>query len=228
MPPMVSMRTHVRPARLEPVADLGGGAAHGVVVDVHQHLGAGDRDRLPATGERADPEEAAVDADHGREAELGGSPWVPPKLRLDTKLSQRRAPHEWSRQAGASTSAFVPSSSTVPRTRQKTWKLLEKMVPAVPGRPGERLRVGEGPRALVGDLELGAAALAVEHEAQPLAVEEEALRPGAQCPPRRGGPAAAPRRCSGSGSRARGRRRTTGWPCRGSARCRCGGSRPGR
>ncbi len=65
------------------------------------------------------------------------APWPcsPPKLRLETKLSQRRAPHEWSRQAGASTFADVPSSSTVPRTRQKTWKLLEKMVPALPEVP---------------------------------------------------------------------------------------------
>src|ERR1700684_2957107 len=64
------------------------------------------------------------------------TPCEPPKLRLDTKLSQRRTPHEWSRQAGASTtSARRPSSSTVPETRQATWQLLEEIVPVAPEAP---------------------------------------------------------------------------------------------
>ena len=56
----------------------------------------------------------------------------------------------------------------MPRTRQKTWKLLEKMVPAVPDGPGEGLRVGEGARPDIGDLEIDPAPVALEHEAQPL------------------------------------------------------------
>src|SRR3984957_10005881 len=64
------------------------------------------------------------------------SPCEPPKLRLETKLSQCRTPHEWSRQAGAPPpSARRPPSSTVPETRQATWKLLEKIVPVAPDGP---------------------------------------------------------------------------------------------
>ena len=72
------------------------------------------------------------------------APWEPPKLRLETKLSQRRTPQEWSRHAGASTtSARRPSSSTVPVTRQATWKLLEKIVPVAPAGPEKVLALAK-------------------------------------------------------------------------------------
>src|SRR5271163_1243434 len=75
---------------------------------------------------------------------LSPTPCEPPKLRLETKLSQRRTPQEWSRHAGASTtSARLPSSSTVPVTRQATWKLLEKMVPVAPAGPEKVLALAK-------------------------------------------------------------------------------------
>ena len=52
--------------------------------------------------------------------------------------------------------------------------------PGRPGRPRERLSIGEGARSLVEDLEVGPApSLAVEDETEALAVVEDALRPGA-------------------------------------------------
>ena len=160
------------------------------------------------------------------------APWVPPKLRLETKLSQRRTPQEWSRQAGASTtSACRPSSSTVSAHTAGHVEVVGEDRAGRARRPREGLGVGEGPVALVGDHEVGAAAVAVERRsaaahrrgrcAEAPRTPEDAGRRVEQN--RRG-----LRRSSESGSRPRGRRRTTGWPSPGWARCRCGGSRPTR
>ena len=69
----------------------------------------------------------------------------------------------------------------MPRTRQKTWKLFEKIVPADPVGAGEGrgARLGEGAGVVV-DLEVEPAAVAVEHESEPVAVVEEALWARAQ------------------------------------------------
>ena len=68
----------------------------------------------------------------------------------------------------------------MPRTRQKTWKLLEKIVPAVPDVPAKVCALAYERATRVLDLELDAAPVAVQHEVQPLAVVHDPLRAGAQ------------------------------------------------
>ena len=171
-----------RAAGGEVVPDLRRGATHRVVVEAHEHLGArrrraAGRPRSAHRGGRSWPLAPTIEPYRKWRSRRGH----PPKLRLARKLSQRRTPHEWSRHPHPSISATVTRrATTVPRTRQNTWKLSEN-TPARSLRPGNvsalaRCSVRSSSRAA----RSRGRSLHRRARTAPLPVVEQALRTGDQ------------------------------------------------
>ena len=108
------------------------------------------------------------------------SPWEPPKLRLETKLSQRRAPHEWSRHAGASTTRWRRRAPRCPGPGRRRGSCRRRW--SRPSRPSPvnvlALAKDRDPSSAISRSARQPSPSRTKRSRRP--VVEEALRPGAQ------------------------------------------------